>query len=102
MVAELLSDLGRLPELSHEVGDLVLTLDESLRPAALRVARTLRAQGRAVEVVLGPARPKRILAEASRGGVERVFLIGPEEAARGKMRVRDLAAREEREVDLPG
>ena len=44
--------------------------------------------------------PKRVLADASRGGVERVFLIGPDEAARGKMRVRDLAARDEREVDL--
>ena len=101
VIAELLADLERLPALSHEVADVVLALDEALRPDALRVARRLRAEGRAVEVVLGSARLKRILADASRAGVDRVFLLGPEEAERGKMRVRDLAARDEREVDLP-
>jgi histidyl-tRNA synthetase len=102
VIAELLSDQGRLPALKREVADVVLALDESLRPAALRVARGLRGEGRSVEVVLGPARPKRVLAEASKSGVERVFLLGPEEAARGKMSVRVLTTREESEADLPG
>ncbi len=101
VIAELLADLERLPTLSREVGDVVLALDEAQRPAALRVARALRVEGRSVEVVLGAARLKRVLADASRAGVERVVLIGPDEAARGKMRVRDLASREERELDLP-
>ncbi len=101
VIAELLADLDRLPTLSRDVGDVVVPLDEAQRPAALRVARALRGEGRSVEVVLGAARLKRVLADASRAGVERVVMIGPDEAARGKMRVRDLASREEQELDLP-
>ncbi len=101
VIAELLADLERLPVLRHDVADVVLALEESLRPHALRVARSLRREGRAVEVVLAPTRPKRVLADASRTGAERVFLIGPDEASRGKMRVRELASREEHETPLP-
>ena len=101
VIAELLADLDRLPTLRHDVADVVVALDESLRPHALRVARGLRGEGRAVEVVLAPTRLKRVLADASRAGVERVFLIGEDEASRGKMRVRELASREEHETPLP-
>ena len=102
VVLELLAELGRLPELAKGVQDVVFPFSEAERPAALRVARSLRRAGRAVELVLDDARPRRVLAEAARCGAERVFLLGPDEVGRGKLRVRELATREEREEELPG
>jgi histidyl-tRNA synthetase len=46
-------------------------------------------------------RAKRVLADAGKAGAERVLLIGPDELARGVMKVRDLRAREDSELPLP-
>jgi histidyl-tRNA synthetase len=54
-----------------------------------------------VELVLGTSRPKRALADADRAGAARVVLIGPDELARGVMKIRDLRTRQEREEPLP-
>jgi len=101
VILELLGELGRLPELARDVQDVVFPFSEAERPAALRVARSLRRMGRAVEVVLDEVRAKRVLSDAARSGAERVFVLGPDEVGRGKMRVRELSTREEREEELP-
>ncbi len=101
VVLELLSDLGRLPEAARDVQDVVFGFSEAERPAAIRVARALRRNGRSVDLVLGTPRLKRVLADADRGGAERVFLLGPDEVGRGRMRIRDLTSRAEREEELP-
>lgn len=49
---ELLADRGLVPQLAPEVQDVVLCLDEDVRPVACRVASSLRAKGRAVDLVL--------------------------------------------------
>jgi histidyl-tRNA synthetase len=100
VIAELLSDHGLLPELARGIEDVVAALGEPQRPAAIRVASRLRGAGRAVELVLGNARPKRILADADKSGAARVWLIGPEEAARGVVKVRELGTGAEREEPL--
>ncbi len=60
----------------------------------------LRAEGRLVELTLGPAKLKRILAEASKEGAERIWLVGEDEVARGVVKVRTLETREEHEEPL--
>jgi histidyl-tRNA synthetase len=100
VVSELLEDLGLLPELPRGLDDVVAPLTEAERTAAVGVARRLRAEGRAVELALGPTRPKRVLADADRAGARRVHLVGPDELRRGVVRVRDLATSEEREEPL--
>jgi histidyl-tRNA synthetase len=98
---ELLAEKGLRPALPRGLDDLVLPLSEAERPAAIRVASRLRAAGRSVELVLGASRPKRALADADRAGAARVVLIGPDELARGVMKIRDLRTRQEREEPLP-
>jgi len=100
VLAELLADLGLLPDPPRGVDDVVVALDDELRPRAAQVASRLRAQGRAVELALAAIRPKRALAHADRIGAARVLLLGPEEASRGVVRVRDLATGEERDEKI--
>jgi histidyl-tRNA synthetase len=100
VIAELLADRGLLPDLPRGVDDVVCALGDAQRPAAIRLATRLRGQGRAVELVLGDVRPKRVLEDAGRAGARRALFIGPDEAARGVVRVRELGGGE-REEPLP-
>jgi len=98
---ELLAEKQRKPELGRDLDDVVFALSEAERPAAIRVASHLRAQGRAVDLVLSGSRLKRVLADADRAGATRVVLIGSAELERSVMKVRELASREEWEEPLP-
>jgi histidyl-tRNA synthetase len=100
VIAELLADHGLLPALPRELDDVVCSLGEAQRAAAIRVAERLRAEGRAVELVLGESRPKRVLADADKAGARSVWLLGPDEAARGVVKVRDLATGTERDEPI--
>ncbi len=101
VILELLSDLKRLPELPRGLQDVVFAFSDAERPTAIRLASHLRAQGRAVELVLGAPRLKRVLSDADRAGAERAFLVGPDELARSAVRVRDLKSGEEHDEALP-
>jgi histidyl-tRNA synthetase len=102
VLTELLSERGLLPKLAAGIEDVVFALGEAERPAAIRVADRLRRQGRRVELVLGSPRLKRVMADADKAGAARVWLLGPEEAARGVATVRDLSTGEQREEKLAG
>jgi histidyl-tRNA synthetase len=100
VIGELLADHGLLPALPRGLDDVVCALGAAQRSAAIRVAERLRAQGHAVELVLGETRPKRVLADADKSGARSVWLVGPDEAARGVVKVRDLATGAERDEAL--
>jgi histidyl-tRNA synthetase len=100
VLSELLADRGLQPAPPRGVDDVVFPLDEAQRPAAVRLAGRLRAEGRSVELWLGGGRLKRVLAHADRIGASRVLLLGEDEAARGAVRIRDLASGAEREEKL--
>jgi len=102
VILELLRDHGLLPDLPRGLGAVVFAVSEAERPAAVRAASRLRGAGRAVELVLGTPRLKRVLQDADRTGAREVWVIGPEELARGVARVRDLASGEQRDEKLPG
>jgi histidyl-tRNA synthetase len=51
--------------------------------------------------VLSNLKPKRVFADANKAGARHVYLIGPEERARGVVRVKDLATEEQRDEALP-
>jgi histidyl-tRNA synthetase len=100
VIGELLAERGLLPAPARELEAVVFALSEAERPAAIRLATRLRASGRSVELVLGPSRLKRVLADADQSGAARAYLLGPEEAARGVVRVKDLRSGEERDEEL--
>ncbi len=100
VIAELLAERGLAPELARHLDDVVFAFGEAERPAAIRVAETLRRGGRSVDLVLGTQRLKRVLADADRNGAARVWLLGPDELARGVATVRDLETGEQHEEKL--
>ena len=55
---QLLKEKGLLPNLPPQVDDLVVALDDDLRPAAVQLATKLRGSGRSVDVVLESKRLK--------------------------------------------
>ena len=89
-----------LPELSPEVDDIVVALDPSLQKYTGQVATKLRSVGRRVDVVLEKKKMKWVFKHGERTNAKRLVLLGAEEWEKGLVKVRDLAEREEREVNL--
>ncbi|MFO7536259.1 MAG: histidine--tRNA ligase [Kiritimatiellia bacterium] len=100
VVAEVLAEKGRLPS-GHEEGLLHIGyMDESQRGTAIRLAAALRAQGRCVNLGLSREKPKAFFARAGKSGVGEAAYIGPDDVARGNVRVKNMADRSEREMPL--
>jgi histidyl-tRNA synthetase len=101
VIMELLDEKGLLPDCPRQLDAFVFAFAEAQRPAAIRVAGALRARGDSVELGLGEAKLKRALADADRAGARRFYLVGPDEVARGRVGVRDLASGRQSEEPLP-
>ena len=101
VVHELLAERGKLPELPRRIGAVVFPVTDAERPAAIKLAQALRARGEAVELMLGSVKPRRALADADKAGAARVYLVGPDERARGVAKVRELATGREEDVPHP-
>jgi histidyl-tRNA synthetase len=101
VIHELLAERGKLPELPRRIDAVVYPFSEAERPAAVRLARRLRERGEAVELMLAAVKPKRALADADKAGAVRIYLVGPDERARGVAKVRELATGQETDVPLP-
>ena len=100
VIMELLADSGLLPECPRTLDAVVFAFGEEQRPDAIRLATRLRAAGTSVELVLGTPKLKRAMADADRAGAQRIYLLGPEEIARGIALERDLRSGEQREIEL--
>ena len=101
VIEALLDDEGVRPALPRALDAVVFPFTEAESPAAIRVAQRLRAAGASVELALAPMKLRRALADADRAGARKIYLLGPEEVARGVALVRDLASGEQSEEPLP-
>ena len=70
------------------------------RDAALALAAKLRASGESVNLALKKAKPKQFFARAGASSCAKAVFIGPDDVVAGKVRLKDLATREETEVQL--
>ena len=100
VIGELLEDEGLWPPLAREIDDVVYAFGPEEKAAAIAVASRLRRAGRKVELSLGQAKLKRVLGDAGKNGALRVYLIGEDERARGVVKVKDLATKQEHEESL--
>jgi histidyl-tRNA synthetase len=100
VIMELLADRGLVPDCPRRLDAVVYAFGEAERPAAIRLAMRLRADGQGAQLVLGRPRLKRALADADHAGAARIYLIGSDEHARGVAVERDLASGEQRDVPL--
>ncbi|HME71163.1 MAG TPA: histidine--tRNA ligase [Myxococcota bacterium] len=100
VILELLAERGLLPDRPRDLDGVVFAFGDAERPAAIRLAGRLRRSGHSIELVLGHAKLRRVLQDADRAGAERVYLVGPDEAARGEVKVRNLRTGEEQTLPL--
>ncbi len=100
VIVELLKDKNLLPELAGAVDDVVFCFDAALRPQAMQIAARLRAQGRAVELILEDKRLKWAFRRADNVGAARLVLLAPDEWSAGNVRVKDLSSGDERDVPV--
>lgn len=99
VIIELLKDRDLLPTLKPSIDDLILPMEESLRPAACTAATKLRNAGRKVDIVLEAGkRMKWAFKHAERCGASRLILLAPDEWEKGVVRVKDLETREESDI----
>jgi histidyl-tRNA synthetase len=101
VILELLQDLGKLPDLPRALDAVVFAFEDGQRPQAIRLAAGLRSEGEAVELVLSGGKLKRALTDADRAGARRIYLLGPDEVARGEALCRDLATGAQTTRKLP-
>ena len=78
---------------------LVGYMHDEQRAAATRLTAHLRGEGRIADLRLRPQKPKAFFSLASETATAAVF-IGPDDVASGKARLKDLAARTERDIPL--
>ena len=90
VILELLQDKGLLPNLTHDVQDVVIPFDESMREPAMKVLRTLREGGRTADIILDKKKMGAAFAYADTVGAVRAVLIAPDEYARGEVTVKML------------
>jgi histidyl-tRNA synthetase len=100
VILELLAQKGKLPELRHEVQDVVMCMDSALQGVACAAATRLRSVGRTVDLVLQNKKMKWVFKHAERLGAERLVLVGQREWESQCVRVKRLAEREEEDVLL--
>ena len=100
VIMELLSEKGLLPDISSRVSDVVFSMDESLRGAAMEVSSRLRGAGRRVDLVLEPKKMKWVFKHAERTGAERLVMVMPAEWDSGKVRIKDLQTGEESDIEF--
>ena len=100
VIMELLSEKGLLPDISSRVSDVVFSMDESLRGAAMEVSSKLRGAGRRVDLVLEPKKMKWVFKHAERTGAERLVMLMPAEWDSGKVRIKDLQTGEENDIEF--
>jgi histidyl-tRNA synthetase len=81
----------------------VAVQDGSLEREALAISRELRAAGLRCEVYLNPRKGLREqLAYAGKREIPWVVILGPDEMARGKITLKDMARRQQRLVPRAG
>ena len=100
VIMELLSEKGLLPDISSRVSDVVFSMNESLRGAAMEVSSKLRGAGRRVDLVLEPKKMKWVFKHAERTGTERLVMVMPAEWDSGKVRIKDLQTGEENDIEF--
>jgi histidyl-tRNA synthetase len=100
VLGELLADRGLAPAYRRAVDYALVVIGAEQRPLAYRLAHQLRERGRSVVFALREQAVRKQFKAAETEGAGRVLVIGPEEAARGTLKVREMRTGEEREVSI--
>ncbi|MFA6956017.1 MAG: histidine--tRNA ligase [Thermoanaerobaculia bacterium] len=100
VLGELLKDRGLAATSSRSLDAVVIAVDDDSREAALKAVAALRAAGQAVIFPYRTGGVGKALKAGSTTGVRNAIVIGPDETARGVMKVKRMADGAEREMTV--
>jgi histidyl-tRNA synthetase len=100
VVGELLAMKHAGATVAPQGGTRVGYMQEAQRQGAIKVAVALRTAGTNVDLALSPEKAKKFFQRCDRGGFTEAVYIGPDDLAKGVVRVKTLATREEREMGV--
>jgi histidyl-tRNA synthetase len=100
VLGELLAERGLIPAYRRQVDYVVVAIGEEQRPRALALAHALRERGRSVVYALREQSVRKQFKAAETEGARRVLVLGPQEAAKGVVVMRDMSDGTEREVPI--
>lgn len=100
VIAELLAEKGRLAGLQAKLNYAVGYMEEIQQAVARQIVRALRGGGQSVDLALHAEKPKQFFGRVGRGDFQKAVYVGPDDVARGSVRVKDLAERTETERPL--
>lgn len=98
VVAELLADKGRLPPAAAGADIAIGFMEDDQMAAAVGIAQALRRSGRNVDLGLRAEKAKAFFSRVGKSVAREAIYLGPDDVARGIVRIKDLASRTEREV----
>ena len=99
-LGEVLADRGLVPDAPARVDAYVVPIGADMQGPARQVLATLRRKGVPSDGPYAPARVGKALKAAQSAGARRAILVGPDEWADGRVKVKDLDSGEERVVAL--
>jgi histidyl-tRNA synthetase len=100
VVEEMLTQIGKYPDLPRQLDVFVAHYSPAERNAAIKVATTIRAAGLKTEInLLGTDLGKQLKA-AGNSGARFAVIIAPDELARGEVNVKNLVEREQATLPL--
>ncbi len=100
VILELLSDLGKLPEIKPHLDFYLAPFGSAERLSLLPLLRRLRQKGFDVEMHPGDAKPRKLLEAALQRGALHCIMMGSEEREKAEIRIKTFATREEQVVSL--
>ncbi len=100
VVTELLKARLGADAAKEKKGVAVGFMTEEQRDTALALAADLRRAGKDVNLALHPQKPKKFFSHADSSNAAEAVYIGPDDAAKGVARLKDMSTREEKEICL--
>ncbi len=100
VVQELLAHLGKQPAASRSVDVAIGYMTEALQGLAIRAASILRARDFGVDLQLTALKPGKFFRMADKCGVPWTVYIGPEEAARNVVNLKNMTTGDQEEIPV--
>ena len=100
VIAELLADKGRLAGLQAKWDCAAGYMDDRQQAIAMRLAQAMRRAGQSVDVALHAEKPRQFFGRVGRGEFRKAVYVGPDDVARGAVRIKNLDDRTEEEKTL--
>lgn len=98
VIADLLQERGLHAAAMHRTDCAVGFMEEAQRACAISIAQAIRGARYTVDLGLHHEKPKHFFARAGGGGCRAAIYIGPDDVARGSVRVKNLDQRVENEA----